>query len=79
MKLPATIFREYDIRGTVGDQLTAQVARAVGQSFATLAWERLGRSPRIAVGRDNRPSGAELSGAAELLEAVSMRSTKSPT
>jgi len=64
MKLPATIFREYDIRGTVGDQLTAQVAHAIGQAFATLAWERLGRSPRIAVGRDNRPSGAELSGAA---------------
>ncbi len=64
MKLPATIFREYDIRGTVGDQLTAQVAHAIGQAFATLAWERLGRSPRIAVGRDNRPSGAELSRAA---------------
>jgi len=64
MKLPATIFREYDIRGTVGDQLTAQVAHAIGQAFATLAWERLGRSPRIAAGRDNRPSGAELSGAA---------------
>ncbi len=64
MNLPATIFREYDIRGTVGDQLTAQVAHAIGQAFATLAWERLGRAPRIAVGRDNRPSGAELSGAA---------------
>src|SRR5438876_6164846 len=64
MQLAATTFREYAIRGTVGDQLTAQVAHAIGQAFATLAWERLGRSPRIAVGRDNRPSGAELSGAA---------------
>src|SRR5439155_807085 len=55
MKLPAAIFREYDIRGTVGDQLTAEVARAIGQAVATLGWERLGRAPRLAVGRDNRP------------------------
>lgn len=65
MKLPATIFRQYDIRGTVGDQLTPAVAQAVGQSYTTLAWERLrpsggGRAPRIAVGRDNRPSGHAL-------------------
>jgi len=60
VKLPSTIFRQYDIRGTVGDQLTAAVARAVGQAYATLAWERLKRAPRVAVGRDNRPSGPEL-------------------
>jgi phosphomannomutase/phosphoglucomutase len=59
--LPAAIFRQYDIRGTVGDQLTPATARAVGQAYATLAWERLGRAPRVAVGRDNRPSGATLS------------------
>lgn len=60
MKLPSTIFRQYDIRGTVGDQLTPAVARAVGQAYATLAWERLKRAPRVAVGRDNRPSGPDL-------------------
>src|SRR2546430_11596317 len=27
---------------------------------ATLGWERLQRAPRIAVGRDNRPSGGAL-------------------
>src|SRR5438034_7990332 len=59
MQVPATIFREYDIRGTVGDQLTEDVAHAIGKAFATLAAERLGRAPRIAVGRDNRPSGAD--------------------
>jgi len=58
MKLPATIFREYDIRGTVGEQLTPEVARAIGQAVGTFAWERLERAPRLAVGRDNRPSGA---------------------
>src|SRR3989454_6810045 len=60
MKLPTAIFREYDIRGTVGDQLTAEVGRAIGQAVATLGWQRLGRAPGLAVGRDNRPSGPAL-------------------
>ena len=60
MKLPSTIFRQYDIRGTVGDQLTPAAARAVGQAYTTLAWERLKRAPRVAVARDNRPSGPDL-------------------
>ncbi len=60
MQLPAAIFREYDIRGTVGDQLTPEVARAIGQAATTLAWDRLDRAPRLAVGRDNRPSGSAL-------------------
>jgi phosphomannomutase/phosphoglucomutase len=60
MAVPATIFRQYDIRGTVGDQVTPGTARAVGQALATRGYERLGRPPRLAVGRDNRPSGAEL-------------------
>ncbi len=67
----AAIFREYDIRGTVGDQLTPEVARAIGQAIATLGWERLGRAPRLAVGRDNRPSGAALThGVISGIEAV---------
>ena len=60
MKLPATIFRQYDIRGLVDKELTPAAARAVGQAHTTLAWERLGKAPRVAVGRDNRPSGARL-------------------
>ena len=60
MTVPATIFRQYDIRGTVGDQLTHDLARAVGQALATHARERLHRAPRIVVGRDNRPSGPDL-------------------
>src|SRR5512145_1089958 len=62
MRLPATIFRQYDIRGTVGRELTPEAAALVGQAFATLARERLGRAPRLAVGRDNRPSGPALAG-----------------
>src|SRR5690348_13440806 len=60
MRIAQTIFRQYDIRGIVGEQLTPDVARAVGQSFATWAGARLGRAPVLAVGRDNRPSGPEL-------------------
>jgi len=62
VKLPATIFRQYDIRGLVDKQLTPDAARAVGQAYTTLAWQRLksGKAPRVAVGRDNRPSGSAL-------------------
>jgi len=62
--LPAVIFREYDIRGTVGDQLTEEVARTLGRALVTLWSGRTGRDhPRLAVGRDNRPSGGGLAGA----------------
>jgi len=62
VKLPATIFRQYDIRGLVDEQLTPAAARAVGQAYTTFAWQRLGngKAPRVAVGRDNRPSGSAL-------------------
>ena len=60
MNLPPTIFRQYDIRGLVDEQLTPATARAVGQAYTTFAWQRLGKAPRVAVGRDNRPSGARL-------------------
>ncbi len=62
VKLPATIFRQYDIRGLVDTELTPAAARAVGQAYATFAWDRLrnGNPPRVAVGRDNRPSGGAL-------------------
>ncbi len=60
MNIPAVIFREYDIRGIVGEQLTEPVAQAVGRAFTTAVRARLGRDPRIVVGRDNRPSGRSL-------------------
>src|SRR6266699_3098497 len=60
MKLPATIFRQYDIRGLVEKELTPAAARAVGQAYTTFATQRLGKPPRVAVGRDNRPSGRKL-------------------
>lgn len=60
MNVPRSIFRQYDVRGIVGAELTPQLAEALGRAYATLAWERLGRAPRVAVGRDNRPSGGSL-------------------
>ncbi len=61
MNVPKSTFRQYDVRGLVDSQLTPDFARALGRAFASVAWERLGRAPVIAVGRDNRPSGPALS------------------
>jgi phosphomannomutase/phosphoglucomutase len=61
MNVPPSIFRQYDIRGVVGDELDAQVAHAIGRAVATEARKRIARAPRLAVGRDNRPSGDVLS------------------
>ena len=53
------IFRQYDIRGVVGQDFTPRVAHAVGRAFAAYLAQRGVRGP-IAVGRDNRPSGGAL-------------------
>jgi phosphomannomutase len=49
------IFKAYDIRAVVPDQLDAELARRVGSAFAAFA-----QSPRILIGNDMRPSGPEL-------------------
>src|SRR5688572_31622639 len=61
MNVPKSIFRQYDVRGLVDTELTPELARALGRAFTTVAWDRIGRAPVIAVGRDNRPSGPALS------------------
>ena len=58
MKLPAEIFRAYDIRGIAGKVLTAQVVRDVGRALAALGRAR--GAPAFAVGRDGRLSSPEL-------------------
>ena len=52
------IFKAYDIRGTVPEQLDAEVTRAVGAAFASFV-----DAERIVVGRDMRPSGVDLGNA----------------
>ncbi|WP_197020068.1 phosphomannomutase/phosphoglucomutase [Zestomonas thermotolerans] len=57
-KLPASIFRAYDIRGVVGDTLTRETAYWIGRAVGS---ESLARGePCVAVGRDGRLSGPEL-------------------
>jgi phosphomannomutase/phosphoglucomutase len=57
--LSRDIFREYDIRGVAGKDLTPDVARLVARGYAAFLREK-NVSGTIAVGRDNRPSGTEL-------------------
>jgi phosphomannomutase len=49
------IFKAYDVRGLVPDQLDEEAARRIGAAFAVFM-----RAPRIAVGRDCRLSSPEL-------------------
>ncbi len=49
------IVKAYDIRGTVPDQLDAEVAHALGVAFANFT-----QAPHIVVAQDMRPSGPEL-------------------
>ena len=59
MSIAAAIFRQNDIRGVVGDDLTIEAAGAIGGAFA-LYLARHGVTQPVAVGRDNRPNGMAL-------------------
>jgi phosphomannomutase len=54
-----SIFKAYDVRGTVPDQFDADMARAIGAAFARFAKDREGAT-RVLVARDMRPSGVEM-------------------
>ena len=55
------IFKAYDVRGTVGDQLDADGARAIGGAFARFT--ATSGATAVLVGRDMRPEGEELAAA----------------
>lgn len=62
------VFKAYDIRGTVPDQLDAELCRRIGAAFARFASESQpstgdGARVRMVLARDMRPSGIELSAA----------------
>ena len=58
---PDHIFRQYDIRGIVGEDLDAGVAEAVGRAYGSELRARTGKpSPLVVVGEDNRPSSPGL-------------------
>ena len=54
-----SIFREYDIRGIAGKDLTEEVATAVAGAYAAFLAEKRVKGA-VAIGRDNRPSGVKL-------------------
>jgi phosphomannomutase/phosphoglucomutase len=55
--LPKEIFKAYDIRGIVGQTLTADIIEAIGHAIGSEAAVR--GQHTIAIGRDGRLSGAE--------------------
>lgn len=61
MQIHGGIFREYDIRGIVGDDLTEEITELVGRAFGTELADR--DNPRVVVGHDNRPSSPTLGAA----------------
>ncbi len=66
--LSRSIFREYDIRGIAGKDLTEDVARKVGRAYAAFLRQKGVTNGPVALGRDNRPSGEYLH--KELLEGL---------
>ena len=58
MKVTASNFKAYDIRGVVGQTLNEELAEALGRAFGTEA-KALGEKA-VAVGRDGRLSGPGL-------------------
>jgi phosphomannomutase/phosphoglucomutase len=67
--LSKTIFKAYDIRGVIGSTLDEGIAWKIGRAFGTAALAR--GEGKVAIGRDGRLSGPELSAAlAEGLQAA---------
>ncbi|MGH9129238.1 MAG: phosphomannomutase/phosphoglucomutase [Acidimicrobiales bacterium] len=54
----SSVFKAYDVRGTVPAELDSELCRAIGSAFV-----RFSGAPRVLVARDMRASGVELSAA----------------
>ena len=54
------IFREYDIRGVYEKQFDLGFAELLGQALVAYITKKLGRAPRLTVGRDARLSGPDI-------------------
>ena len=69
------VFREYDVRGVVGEDLTQEFAEQLGRAYGSELRGDLGvDDPSVALGHDNRPSSPELAAAfAEGLRATGAR------
>ena len=61
MSFPRHIFKAYDIRGLVEEEITESLAKQIGLAYAKLRRQEVdGDSFRVAVGRDMRPSSIVL-------------------
>ncbi len=62
MKIPRHAFREYDIRGIADVDLTDELVRAIGRTFALILRREAkpGAAQRVVVGRDGRLSSDRL-------------------
>ena len=58
-----SIFREYDIRGIVGDDLTPEVLTVLGKAYGTLLQRKVSRPGKVVIGRDVRASSKEFADA----------------
>jgi phosphomannomutase len=64
MRVPAEIFKAYDIRGLYGEQIDGDVAEQIGRAFVRVLAGLAGKAPgelRIGLGRDMRLTAPELS------------------
>lgn len=61
VKLPATIFRAYDVRGIVGETLTPDIVTALGRAIGSAARAQEQAPQTVVVGYDARLSSASLS------------------
>ena len=63
------IFRQYDVRGIVGEDIDASVTEAVGRAYTSHLRDVTGlEAPKVAVGHDNRMTSPQL--AAGLMKGV---------
>lgn len=61
MNIPREVFKAYDIRGLVGEQITPDLAEAIGRGYASLLrQEHENKHLSVVVGRDMRDSSPEL-------------------
>ena len=63
MAIPMHVFREYDIRGLVANELTPGFAEALGRGFGQYLLEKNPAAQSIVLGRDHRLSSSGLAAA----------------
>src|SRR6476620_2104236 len=64
MRVPAEIFKAYDIRGLYAEQIDGDVAEQIGRAFVRVLAGLAGKAPgelRVGLGRDMRLTAPELS------------------